>query len=31
MKALKEHLSLNASTVSGIVARLESKGLIATY
>ena len=29
MKALKEHLSLNASTVSGIVARLESKGLIA--
>ena len=29
MKELKEHLSLNASTVSGIVARLESKGLIA--
>ena len=29
MKDLKEHLSLNASTVSGIVARLESKGLIA--
>ncbi len=29
MKALKDHLSLNASTVSGIVARLESKGFIA--
>ena len=29
MKELKEHLSLNASTVSGIVARLETKGLIA--
>ena len=29
MKELKEHLSLNASTVSGIVARLESKGFIA--
>ena len=29
MKEIKEHLSLNASTVSGIVARLESKGLIA--
>ena len=29
MKEIKEHLSLNASTVSGIVARLDSKGLIA--
>ncbi len=29
MKEIKEHLSLNASTVSGIIARLESKGLIA--
>lgn len=29
MKDLKEHLSLNASTVSGIIARLETKGLIA--
>lgn len=29
MKLLKEYLSLNASTVSGIISRLESKGLIA--
>jgi DNA-binding MarR family transcriptional regulator len=28
-KAIKEHLQLNASTVSGIVARLEKKGLVA--
>lgn len=29
MKELKNHLSLNASTVTGIVSRLEAKGLIA--
>lgn len=28
-KAIKEHLQLNASTVSGIVARLDKKGLVA--
>jgi DNA-binding MarR family transcriptional regulator len=28
-KAIKEHLQLNASTVSGIVARLEKKGFVA--
>ena len=31
MKDLKEHLSLNASTVSGIVARLESKGFCCEF
>tara|TARA_B110000503_G_scaffold10196_4_gene13802 strand:- start:61 stop:546 length:486 start_codon:yes stop_codon:yes gene_type:complete len=29
MKAIKEMLSLNASTVTGIVARLEQKGFVA--
>jgi DNA-binding MarR family transcriptional regulator len=29
MKLLKDHLSLNASTVTGIISRLETKGLIA--
>ena len=29
MKLLKEHLSLNASTVTGIITRLETKGFVA--
>jgi len=29
MKLLKEYLSLNASTVTGIITRLENKGLVA--
>ncbi len=28
-KLIKEHLQLNASTVTGLIARLESKGLVA--
>ena len=29
VKAISEHLNLNSSTVSGIIKRLESKGLVA--